>query len=76
MEYQKLERDMARAATELHKLERDMARAATELHRNADALVNALDGSPLLKADTAEGDNARAAYANGRAWRARVEGAR
>jgi hypothetical protein len=56
-----------------HKLERAMARAARDLHGAADALVNELEGSPLLAADTAEGDGARAAYESAHKWRARME---
>lgn len=54
---------------------RRMAKAALDLHREADTVISELEGKPILKADTAEGDNARSAYENARAWRARVEGA-
>lgn len=54
-------------------LEKQMAHAATELHRLADELVNELEGTPIIEADSAAGDNARAALENARAWRARIE---
>lgn len=50
-----------------------MAKAVRELHEYADAVVTELDGKPILKEDSAAGDNARAALDNATAWRARIE---
>jgi hypothetical protein len=54
-------------------LQRRLERAVQDLHQSADALVNALEGSPDLVADSAAGDNARAAYEGARRWRSLVE---
>lgn len=53
--------------------QRRMAKAARELHEYSDALVNLLEGKPILKEDSAAGDEARAAYENACKWRARME---
>jgi hypothetical protein len=52
---------------------RQMGHTVRALHEWADATVNQLEGNPILDADTAEADEARAALENARAWRARVE---
>lgn len=53
---------------------KQMAQCARDLHKWADETVNELEGHPILEADTAEGDEARAALHNARAWRAVIEG--
>lgn len=63
---------MAYSGTTLQ-LQRAMERAAHDLHQAADALVNHLEDSPILTADTSEGDDSRAALDIARAWRALVE---
>lgn len=53
--------------------QRRMAESARLLHYHADALVNELQASTLLREDTAAGDEARAALENARRWRCRME---
>lgn len=54
-------------------LQRNMVAAVTQLHGAADELVNELEGNPLLDADSALGDEARATLTSARAWRSMIE---
>lgn len=54
--------------------QRQMGLCARNLHHWADETVNRLEGQPIIAADSAEGDEARAALDNARAMRARMEG--